>query len=109
MRRLCLSWVLSLSLLLAQHGALLHELSHLTHAGHSAGAALSTELSAALQPAEGGLCPTCEAFAQIANPAAAGATDLAVCLAALIPAPDPRFTIVGTDAPTPRSRGPPQA
>jgi hypothetical protein len=105
MRRLGLSWVLSLSLLLAQHGAMLHEFSHLTHAGHSAGAALSAEL----QAAESGSCPTCEAFAQIANPAAAGATDLAVCLPALIPTPDPCFTIVGADAPTPRSRGPPQA
>jgi hypothetical protein len=105
MRRLCLSWVLSLALLLAQQGAMLHELSHLSHAGHSAGSALSAEL----QATEGGLCPTCEAFAQIVNPAAAGATDLAVCPAAIIPAPDPCFTIVGTDAPTPRSRGPPQA
>ena len=105
MRRLCLAWVLSLSLLLAQQGALLHELSHLTHAGHSAGAALSAQLRAT----EGGLCPTCEAFAQIVNPVAAGVTDLAVCPAALIPAPAPCFTIVGTDAPIPRSRGPPQA
>jgi hypothetical protein len=104
MRRLCLSWVLSLSLLLAQHGALLHELSHFTHGGHSAGAALGAEL----QPAEGGLCPTCEAFAQIVNPATATATDLVVTPAALIPAPEPRFTIVGADAPSPRSRGPPQ-
>jgi len=104
MRRLCLSWVLSLSLLLAQHGALLHELSHLTHGGHSTGAALGAQL----QAAEGGLCPTCEAFAQIVNPATATATDLAVSPAVLIPAPEPRFTIVGADAPTPRSRGPPQ-
>ena len=104
MRRLCLSWVLSLSLLLAQHGALLHELSHLTHAGHSAGAALGAQL----HPVESGLCPTCEAFAQIVNPATATVTDLAVSPAALIPVPEPRFTIVGAEAPTPRSRGPPQ-
>lgn len=104
MRRLCLSWVLSLSLLFAQHGAVLHELSHLTHAGHSAGAVLGAQL----QPAASGLCSTCEAFAQIANPASAAATDLAVCPAALIPAPEPRFTLVGADAPSPRSRGPPQ-
>jgi hypothetical protein len=106
MRRLCLSWVLSLSLLLAQHGAVLHELSHLTHPGHSAGA--GAVLGAQLQPAESGLCPTCEAFAQIANPATAAATDLAVSPAALIPTPEPRFTLVGADAPSPRSRGPPQ-
>jgi hypothetical protein len=104
MRRLCLSWVLSLSLLLAQQGAMLHELSHLTHSGHSAGATLGAEL----QPAESGLCPTCEAFAQIVNPVTAATADLAVCPAALIPAPEPCFTIVGADAPTPRSRGPPQ-
>ena len=93
MRRSFLSWVLSLSLLLAQHGALLHELGHLSHHGGTAGMAALT----------------CQAFAQIANPVAAGTADLAVSPPALIPARHPSYVIVGADAPNPRSRGPPQA
>jgi hypothetical protein len=106
MRRSLLSWVLSLSLLLAQHGALLHELGHLCHHGGTVGTAA---LSAQLHGAEDGRCPTCEAFAQIANPAAAGTADLVVSPPALIPARHPSYVIVGADAPSPRSRGPPQA
>ena len=106
MRRSFLSWVLSLSLLLAQHGALMHELGHLSHHGGTASAAA---LSAQLHGAEDGLCPTCQAFAQIANPATAGTADLVVSPPALIPALPPGYVIVGADAPSPRSRGPPQA
>jgi hypothetical protein len=107
MRRSFLSWVLSLSLLLAQHGAMLHELGHLSH--HHGGAVSTAALSAQLQGAEDGRCPTCQAFAQIANPVAAGTAALVVSPPALIPARHPSYVIVGADAPSPRSRGPPQA
>jgi hypothetical protein len=106
MRRSLLSWVLSLSLLLAQQGALLHELGHLSH--HHDSTAGTAALSAQLQGAEDGLCPTCQAFAQIANPATAGTAGLALSPPALIPARPPSYVIVGADAPSPRSRGPPQ-
>jgi hypothetical protein len=99
MRRSSLSWLLSLLLVLVQHGAVLHELGHLSHSDGTSGAVLRALNS--------GFCPTCEAFAQVTNPAAAAAHAVAVCPAAFLPTPDPCYAIVGADTPTPRSRGPP--
>jgi hypothetical protein len=104
MRRLGLSWMVSLLLLLAQHGALLHELSHFSRDTHTAGATLRQDS----RPLESGPCLTCEAFSQVTNPATAGAAHVPLCPPALIPAPDPCYAVVAADAPTPRSRGPPQ-
>jgi len=104
MRRLSFTWLLALLLVFAQHGAVLHELGHLSHGDGASG----TTLRADLHAPDGGLCLTCEAFAQVANPAAAGASDVAVCPAALLPTRDPCYAVVGADTPAPRSRGPPQ-
>ena len=103
MRRSSLSWLLSLLLVLVQHGAVVHELSHLAHGERSSGTSLRAD-----QPLDRGPCLTCEAFAQIANPAAAGASQVPVCPAALLPTRDPCYSVVGADTPAPRSRGPPQ-
>ncbi len=102
-RRLPIAWILSLLLVFAQCGAVLHELGHLSHAGHASGVSVE-----GLQIADDGVCPTCEAFAQIANPAAGAGVDLTVCPPEVIPAPDPCYSIIGAATPTPRSRGPPQ-
>ena len=91
--------LLALLLVLDQQGALLHELGHLRH-----GAAAPAITLHADEHADGLACPTCEAFAQIANPASG-----TVCPAALLPTPDPCYSIAGALAPRPRSRGPPQA
>jgi|SRR5580704_16579725 hypothetical protein len=104
MHRRSLSWLLSLLLLLAQHGAVLHELSHLSHGASSHGAVLE---QADQLPADG-TCPTCQAFSQVANPATASTVVLAYSPAAFVPALHPTYAIVGADVPTPRSRGPPQ-
>jgi len=101
MRRSSLAWVLSLLLVLAQHGALLHGIGHLSHSDGTTGAAIES-------PADAGPCAACEAFAQVANPAVAAADGLAVSVPGLLPTPEPRDAVAGTDAPTPRSRGPPQ-
>lgn len=103
MRRLSLPWVLSLLLVFAQHGAVLHELGHLSHDRGSAPA-----LRADLHLGDGP-CATCEAFAQVANPASGAAGTLAASAALYLPTPDPVYAIVAADTPTPRSRGPPQA
>jgi hypothetical protein len=105
MRRLSLAWVLSLLLVFVQHGAVLHELGHLSHGGHSTGATLRADL----QPGTGGVCQTCEAYAQVANPAASGPASPLLDPAAFIRTPDPCHTVAGTGSPTPRSRGPPSA
>jgi hypothetical protein len=104
MHRRSLTWVLSLLLLFAQHGAVLHELSHLSHGTTIHGAMLDlTE-----QQPDNGACPTCQAFSQIANPATASAIVLAFSPVALTPVLHPSYAIVGAEIPTPRSRGPPQ-
>jgi hypothetical protein len=102
MRRPVFSWVLSLLLVLAQSGAVLHEIGHLV-AGQHTGATLRA------QPLnDNATCPTCESFAQVATPASGAAPSLAVRPAGLLPTPDPQYVIVAADVPTPRSRGPPQ-
>ena len=103
LRRLSLPWVLSLLLVFAQQGGVLHELGHLSHSDHSTGPALSAQ-----QPADV-VCPTCEAFAQVANPASGTASTLAASAAVYFPPPAPVFRVIAADTLTPRSRGPPQA
>jgi hypothetical protein len=102
-RRLSLPWILSLLLVFAQQGAVLHELGHLQHGDRGQGAALRAQLSA------DGTCATCEAFAQVANPASGAASTLSASAAVYLPTPAPNYTIVAADTPTPRNRGPPQA
>jgi hypothetical protein len=104
MRRSSLSWLLSLLLVLVQHGAVVHGLSHLRHAAAESGATVRAEL----QALDGGACLTCEAYAQIVNPVAASGGSPAVCPAELLPTPEPCYAITRADAPTPRNRGPPQ-
>jgi hypothetical protein len=101
MRRSSLAWILSLLLVFAQHGALLHGIGHLSHSDRTTGATIGAL-------AESNLCPACEAFAQVANPAFAAAETLVLPLPGLLPTAEPRSPVVGTDTPTPRSRGPPQ-
>jgi hypothetical protein len=104
MRRVHVSWLMSLLLVLAQHGAVLHELGHLGHA--SAPHGLSLQRGGQLL--DNGPCMTCEAFAQVATPAAGKVASPVTAAAALIPTPAPGYAIVAADVPSPRSRGPPQ-
>jgi hypothetical protein len=105
MRRSTFALLLSFLLVFVQHGAVLHEFGHLSHTD-TAGA---TAQRADLHGLNGAFCPTCEGFAQIANPAAAAIPAVAVCPSGHLPTPDPRYAIVAANPPTPRSRGPPQA
>ena len=104
MRRLSLSWVLSLLLVFAQHGAVLHELGHLSHAGQDRGPALRADVQIV-----DGACSTCAAFAQVANPASGTVNTLAASAAVYLPVPAPVHAVAAADVPTPRNRGPPQA
>ncbi len=105
-RRLIISWVLSLLLVFAQQGAVLHEIGHLTHsAADVPGVAPVSEQ----QPSQNAFCPACEAFAQVASAAPAPLADVEVTPAAIVPIPERSYPIIGADAPTARSRGPPQS
>jgi hypothetical protein len=103
-RRLRLSWVLPLLLVFAQHGAVLHELSHLQRSAHTQ----TPTFRADIDVLDNGPCLTCEAFAQVLSPAAPEAITLTASPAAFISPADPCYAILTADAPTPRSRGPPQ-
>jgi hypothetical protein len=105
MRRSSLALLLSFLLVFVQHGAVLHELGHLSHSGSASGSALRADT----QPLNSAFCPTCEEFAQIANPAAAAVPVVGVCPSRYLPTPDPDCAILPANTPTPRSRGPPQA
>jgi hypothetical protein len=104
MRRISLSWVLSLLLVFAQLGAVLHELGHLGHCERSAGVTLRL----AQPSAEGGICPSCEAFAQVTNPAGGAHAGSDACPPGLLLLVDRDSAIVAADTPVARSRGPPQ-
>src|ERR1700746_2413689 len=105
MRRSTFALLLSFLLVFAQHGAVLHEFGHLSHTD-TAGA---TAQRADLHGLNGAFCPTCEGFAQIANPAAGGVPTVAVLPSGYLPTPAPRSAVIPAKTPTPRSRGPPQA
>jgi hypothetical protein len=97
-------WVLSLLLVFAQLGAVLHELGHLSHGERRSGVTLHLEQ----QSAESAVCPGCEAFAQVANPAGGTCHASAARPAGLLPVAERGYAIVGADPPVARSRGPPQ-
>jgi hypothetical protein len=103
MRRFPLILLLPLLLALAQHGALLHELSHLRYSAH-AGAAQAHE---GQQLADNSQCAACLAFAQVANPGGTASLSNAAIPAAAPVAAAPSYRIVAAASPIPRSRGPP--
>jgi hypothetical protein len=99
-RRLHISLAISLLLLLAQHGAILHELSHICRVGN---------VEVHLQPDSGlqKACELCLAYSQLATPAShtvhAVAFEPAACAASF----DHPCAAIPADVPTARSRGPP--
>jgi hypothetical protein len=103
MRRLSVPWIISFLLVFAQLGAVLHEISHL-HFNRTENATLHRSQDAA----DASPCLTCQAFAQVVNPAAGSATAVAAYTAPYLLAPAPRDGFIVADAPIPCSRGPPQ-
>jgi hypothetical protein len=104
MRRVRLAFFLPILLLLAQHGAVMHQLSHAYYASRAAG----SELTQDEQLPDNGVCVTCHAFGQLANPICASLASPALPLASLLRVPDRVYSMIGAKAPTARSRGPPQ-
>lgn len=103
MRKLLLSLLLPVVMLLSQQGAVMHELGHLTDAVSRAASGQSTS---GQQP--GDLqCEACLAFAHLAGVATATVVPPALLSFSFgIPASEaPVF--IAADAPTARSRGPP--
>ena len=101
MTRVYQALVLLLLLLLAQQGAVVHELSHLSVA--DAGHARVESKTAADGP-----CPLCAEFAQVVTPAFGHAFQFPhLVLATPELGPEPHRASIEASVPTPRSRGPP--
>jgi len=96
-----LALVLPLLLVFAQHGAMLHELSHI-HPGGSAQVRYENDLLA------GKICDICAAFAQVGNPASASVAVVPTVATVRHYVPAPLYSIVAAEALSPRSRGPPR-
>jgi hypothetical protein len=110
MRQVLKSLGLLLLLLIAQQGAVVHEIGHLSEVsssdvGSSDVGSSEARSSAGLADAACALCP---AFAQVVTPAFSHSFHIPVLLrAALERGTDPRYIAVEAAVPTPRSRGPP--
>ena len=90
-------WLL---LLVAQQGAVVHELSHVSGAA-------GTELNVSSGKVDAS-CALCPVFAQVATPAFSHPFPVPPLVrAALQPIADPIYGVIDTAAPIPRSRGPP--
>ncbi len=101
MKKICIALGLLLLLVTAQQGAVLHELSHICRAAN-------TEVRVDADQSQQ-TCELCLAFAQLGQ-----LTSHSIHAPAFDPAPshlgpEPRYSVVGTELPTPRSRGPPSA
>jgi hypothetical protein len=91
---------LVLLVIAAQHGAVVHEISHLSGAP---GTKVAVE-SGAID----GSCALCPAFAQVVSPAFSHSFSLPPLVRAeLERSPEPRLETIGTPVLTPRNRGPP--
>lgn len=102
MRQVFKTLGLLLLLMVAQQGAVVHELSHLSGADH-----------AGLQLQEGDgtadkTCALCPAFAQVVTPAFSHSIHIPLLVRfALESVSEPRYAAVDAAVPRPRSRGPP--
>jgi hypothetical protein len=91
---------LLLLLMVAQQGALVHELSHVFRASDPQ---LKVDSGAAETS-----CALCPAFAQVATPAVSHAFDVPLLgRATPLLAAEPRHAAIDASVPRPRSRGPP--
>jgi hypothetical protein len=103
LRRMRLCLLLPLLLVLSQHGAWLHELSHATYA---AGAHQVT-VQQAEASFENGLCPSCQSFGQLGSALAGALTAACSPVAHSCPQAQPQYAPPAPDLPVARSRGPP--
>jgi hypothetical protein len=92
---------LLLLLIVAQQGAVVHELSHVVDAEH---VGLRVQTAAGVDKT----CALCPAFAQVVTPAFSHSFHIPVLVRlALDPVSEPRYAAIDAAVPRPRSRGPP--
>ena len=102
-RRTRLWLLLPLLLVLSQHGAWLHALSHAAYAANLHQVAVEQAQSSF----ENGVCPSCQSFGQLGSalcnsPPAQPGPATSIC-----PQTAPRYSQPAAQPPAPRNRGPP--
>jgi hypothetical protein len=102
-RRLHLCLLLPLLLVLSQHGAWLHELSHATYAASPH----QVTVQQAAASFENGVCPSCQSFGQLGSALASSIAAAFSPIAHSCPQAEPRYAQPAPDLPAARSRGPP--
>ncbi len=102
-RRMRLCLLLPLLLLLSQHGAWLHEISHATYA---AGPHQIT-VQQAQASFENGVCPNCQSFGQLGSALASSVAAAFASVSHSCPQAQPQYAQPAPDLPAARSRGPP--
>jgi hypothetical protein len=100
MRKLHISLAVSLLLLLAQQGAVLHEMSHIVRVGQMDARVQADTLADKT-------CELCLAYSQLANPASHSIHMPLFEPSACAAGANPRYPATPADSPTARSRGPP--
>jgi hypothetical protein len=103
MRRMRASLLLPLLLILSQHGAWLHELSHVAYAAHP----LQVAVQQAQDSPESGVCSGCQSFGQLSSALASAVAAMAAPVIQLCPRTEPRYSNPAAQLPAPRNRGPP--
>jgi hypothetical protein len=102
-RRMRLCLLLPLLLVLSQHGAWLHELSHATYAA----SAHQVTVQQSEASFENGLCPSCQSFGQLGSALAGSITAACPPVSHSCPQGQPQYAQPAPDLPAARSRGPP--
>ena len=106
MRKLYLYLTLSMLLLVAQQGAVFHELQHISQAvSHST--ASQAQLHAEVSAEE--TCLLCQAYAQLAQPVSPSLAFVAYVPAVSFARSNPNRAAAPADTLNPRSRGPPSS
>jgi hypothetical protein len=102
-RRTRLWLLLPLLLVLSQHGAWLHALSHAAYAANP----YRVTVGQAQPTIENGVCPSCQSFGQLGSALCTSPATLPTPATPPCPQTAPRYSQPAAQLPAPRNRGPP--
>jgi hypothetical protein len=102
-RRMRISLLLPLLLILSQHGAWLHELSHAAYAANPH----QISVQASQCASENGVCAGCQSFGQLGSALSSSLTAGAAPASQICPQAEPQYSSPAAQRSAPRNRGPP--
>jgi|SRR5665213_414402 len=102
-RRMRISLLLPLLLILSQHGAWLHELSHAAYAATPH----QVSVQASHGASDNGVCPGCQSFSQLGSALSSSLASGAAPTAQICPQAEPQYSSPAAQRSAPRNRGPP--